>query len=392
MIDLPFLEFLPESVRETVIRVAVALLALLLIWLLRRLFAWVILKPVRAFALHRSAATVDDFINDILNIPLNLILLGLGLMIAGAIIMVDGETNAFIQHLSRTFFLLALFVALYNAVGLVVKSSMRLQDLTGIYLDEQLIPFVKTALRGVIIVLAVVTVLQEWNYDVNGLVAGLGLGGLAISLAAKDTIENLFAFTTIISDRPFVEGEYIKTPAVEGTIERVGARTTRIRQSDQAYVTVPNALIAKSPITNWSRLTRRRMDFTLGINYGASSQQLRQLVVDIREMLLSRELVVADSIVVHFVNFGENALEIRIIAAILQANWGAFTAEREAINFLIMDIIEAAGLQIAMTNQVIQVEGLAPRLYHDEPEPTAQQAVDSVPNRNMPDGTSEREA
>lgn len=357
MIDLPILEFLPEGIRETMIRIFVALLALVLIWLLRRLFAWLVLKPVRAFALHRSATTLDDFITDVLNIPLNLILLGLGVLIAGAIVLVDVETNAFIQHLSRTFFLLALFVTGYNAVGLVVKSSMRLQDLTGIYLDEQLIPFVKTALRGVIITLGVVTVLQEWNYDVNGLVAGLGLGGLAISLAAKDTVENLFAFTTIISDRPFVEGEYIKTPAVEGTIEQVGARTTRIRQTDQAYVTVPNALIAKSPITNWSRLTRRRMDFTLGIEYGASSQQVRQLVADIREMLLTRELVVADSVVVHFVNFGENALEIRVIAAILQSNWGAFTAEREAINFQIMDIVEAAGLEIAMKNQVIQVQG-----------------------------------
>lgn len=391
MIDLPFLEFLPQSVRETIIRVIVALLALLLIWLLRRLFAWVILKPIQAFALHRNAATIDDFMKDILNIPLNLILLGLGVMIAGAIITVDGETNTFIQHLSRTFFLLALFVAAYNAVGLVVKSSMRLQDLTGIYLDEQLIPFVKTALRGVIITLAVVTLLQEWNYDVNGLVAGLGLGGLAISLAAKDTVENLFAFTTIISDRPFVEGEYIKTPAVEGTIERVGARTTRIRQSDQAYVTVPNALIAKSAITNWSRLTRRRMDFTLGISYGATSQQLRHLVADLRAMLLSRELVVADSVVVHFVNFGETALEIRIIAAILQSNWGAFTAEREAINFLIMDIIEAANLQVAMTNQIIQVEGLPLHPHHDNPQPTVA-PVDSEPNRNMPDGTSERES
>jgi MscS family membrane protein len=87
---------------------------------------------------------------------------------------------------------------------------------------------------------------------VSGLGAGLGLGGLAFSLAAQDTVSNLFAFTTIVSDRPFVVGEYIKTPLVEGTVEAVGVRNVRVRQTDQAYVTVPNSKLTSAPIINWA--------------------------------------------------------------------------------------------------------------------------------------------
>src|SRR3982751_4471798 len=131
-----------------------------------------------------------------------------------------------------------------------------------------------SATKTILMALALVIIIQEWGYDVSGLVAGLGLGGLAFSLAAKDTVENLFGFTTIVSDQPFVVGEFIKSNDIEGTVEHVGIRSTRIRQQDQSYVIVPNSKLASAPILNWSRLNKRWYNTTLRVSYNATRQDI----------------------------------------------------------------------------------------------------------------------
>ena len=212
----------------------------------------------------------------------------------------------------------------------------------------------------------IIVVLQEWRYDVNGLVAGLGLSGLAFSLAAKDTVSNLFAFTTIVSDRPFVVGEFIKTPDVEGIVEEVGSRNIRVRQLDQAYVTVPNATIAAAPILNWSRLAKRRISFSLGITYAAKSDDIRKLLDNLREMLKACELVDEESVVVYFTDFGDSALKILIVCMVLEPDWSAFTAEREQINLAIMDTVESMGLSFAFPSQSLYIENLPPLPAFDQ--------------------------
>jgi MscS family membrane protein len=210
----------------------------------------------------------------------------------------------------------------------------------------------------VLVAFAAVIIIDEWGYDVNGLVAGLGIGGLAIALAAQDTLANLFGFTTIVGDSPFVEDEYIVTPDVEGVVESVGLRSTRIRQLDQAIVTIPNSKLSGSAITNWSRLYKRRINFVLGITYDATSHQMDELLKLLREMLTRREKVDPDSVVVYFINFGDSALEILVRCYVFESDWGRFTAEREAVNLAVMDIVESLGLSIAFPSQSIYVENI----------------------------------
>src|SRR5262249_8920002 len=151
---------------------------------------------------------------------------------------------------------------------------------------------------------------QEWGYDVTGLIAGLGLGGLAISLAAQDTLSNIFGFAAIVSDRPFVVGEYVKTKDVEGSVERVGLRSTRVRQIDQAVVAVPNSMLASSAILNWSRLSKRKLEVTLGVTYKTRPDQMEALLASLREMLKAHDKVDPNSVVVYFIGFGQSALNI----------------------------------------------------------------------------------
>lgn len=400
MVEIEFLQTLPTGVRETVIRVALALLALLIIWLLRRLLGNLILLPFRRLVVERTRTQIDDMVLTAAETPVRLLIVAVGIAIAGQILSSDGETVAFIANLSRTFVILAFFFLIYNTVDLIVASSLRLRHITGIPLDEQLVPFMRVGIKVVLIAIAIVVLLQEWAYDVSGLVAGLGLGGLAFSLAAQDTVANLFAFTTIVSDRPFVVGEYIKTPDVEGTVEHVGVRNVRIRQVDQAYVTVPNNKLASAPITNWTRLEKRRINFKLGMTYDTTSDQMRVLVHRIREMLKTHEKIDPESVVVHFNEFGDSSLNIVIVAMVFEPKWGPFQGVREEINLNILDIVAEMGLSIAFPSRTLYLEhGALPGNRLSGGESKALESEDDRPdtlplsevNRSIDAGTSETE-
>jgi MscS family membrane protein len=267
--------------------------------------------------------------------------------------------DLFVQRLVRTFFIIGVVLGIYRAVEVIAFSRRQLQNVTGLVIEEELLPFVRTGLRLVIIALGLVIVVQEWGYDVSGLIAGLGLGGLAFSLAAQDTIANLFGFTAVVGDRPFVEGEVIKIPEAEGRVERVGLRSTRVRQVDQSLVTVPNSKMATAAIINWSRLSKRRYINKIGISYRSNSRQIRELVSSIRSMLVDRPNLETDSIQVFFSAFGQNALEIEVIALIKLPDYVQFAAERENINLAIMEIIENLGLHIAEPRLASSPEALA---------------------------------
>ena len=360
MIEIEFLNRLNPEVRNLLLRILLAALALLLIWLLRKLISAVILLPLRRLVVERTETKRDDLLIDLLENPVRMLIIALGITIAGEILTADVGTTLFFSNLSRTFVILAVFVGLYSAVDLIIESSMRLKYVTGISLDEQLLPFIRAAFKVVIIAIAIIIILQEWNYDVSGLIAGLGLGGLAFSLAAQDTVANLFAFTTIISDSPLRVGEYIKTPDVEGVVEQVGMRNARIRQLDQGYVTVPNSKLTSGPILNWSRLSKRWINFTLGVSYNTSSGEMRTLLERIRELLLAHERVDPDSVVVLFTDFGDSALNILIRCYLYEPDWVKFHEYKQDINLQIMDIVAEMGLSIAFPSQSLYIENLPP--------------------------------
>jgi MscS family membrane protein len=260
---------------------------------------------------------------------------------------VDPSLNLFIVRLARSLVIVAIFLALARLIDLLAPSSNRLFAITGMAIQERLLPFYRTAFKLIAGAIALVIIIQEWGYDVTGLIAGLGLGGLAVSLAARDTIENLFGFSAIVGDSPFIVGEVIKTGDIEGTVERVGIRSTRIRQLDQSLVTIPNSKLVGAPVLNWSRLSRRWVNFTLRIPRTISHSQMEHLLEQLRLLLKEREHVDADSVLVRFVNFGETALEVLVRAYITLPEWGDFTAEKEAINLDILKLLEELNIVLA---------------------------------------------
>lgn len=347
---------LNPDLRSTLLRVGLAILALFLIWVLRRLLAAIVIAPLRYIA-RRTNAQWDDVLFDTIMLPARLLIIAAALAVGAQILLVDSVTFDFVQHIIRTLIIIALLVALFRAVDALAPSSNRLFRITGLSITERLLPFVRTAIKLLLIAIALVIVIQEWGYDVTGLVAGLGLGGLAFSLAAKDTVENLFGFTTIVGDQPLVVGEFIKTADVEGIVEHVGIRSTRIRKLDQSLVTVPNSTLASAPVQNWSRLSKRWIDLKLVIAYDASRAQIETFLEQVRAMLNARQQVEPGSVFVRLVNFGEMGMEVIVRCYILQADWERYSAEKESINLELLRIIEEHNLHLAMRSVFVDNDG-----------------------------------
>lgn len=354
--NLPILEALPEDIRNVVWHILLGLVIFLIIVLVRRIVLRIFMLPLRAFT-RRTRIRYDDQLLDFLETPINFGIIALGLMIGVSVAELSAGLVNFFSHLARSLIIVGFTLSLVRLASQISFGKGQLGDLIGIKIDDKLLPFLRTGLRIVILAISAIILLQEWGYDASGVIAGLGIGGLAIALAAKDTVENLFGFSSIITDKPFSVGEFIVTPAATGIVEHVGIRSTRIRQLDQALVIVPNSKLAASKILNWSHAEKRRLDITLGISYEARSTDLRQLMARLRQSLEETEDVDTGSIIVHFVNFGASTLDVRIICIILHAGWGDFTRVAEGIRLAMMDIVEELGLEIALPSRTVYLTG-----------------------------------
>jgi MscS family membrane protein len=341
------------DLQELGLRLGAAALALILIWIVRRIIARSLLPRLTKIA-GQSDSTIDDILLDAVKTPFRLAMIAVSIYAAVAIMSPSG-VSTFVDQLVQSLLVTGLFLVFYSTIGVVMKSRVILSNITGIKIDDQLVPFIRTGLQVLVVALGAITVLQIWT-DVGSLIAGLGIGGLAFALAAEDTVANLFGFTTIVGDQPLRVGEFIKTPDVSGIVEHVGFRSTRIRQLDQAVVTIPNSALASSVVTNWSRLSKRRLNMTIGVTYDTTSEQMRTLVERLKELLKAREQVDEESVMVLFNNFGGSSLDVQLICYIHIADWYEFNQEQEAIMLQVMELVEELGLGFAFPSQSIYIE------------------------------------
>lgn len=202
-------------------------------------------------------------------------------------------------------------------------------------------------------------ILQVWGINVTALIASLGLGGLAFALAAKDTASNLFASFALLADKSIRIGEWIKVNGVEGTVEDIGMRTTKIRSFQKSLITVPNQIIANNPIENFSRRGIRRIKMRIGLTYSTTTEQVQKIVEEIKYMLHSHEGISnQDTLLVNFESFGDSALNIFIYTFTSTANWDKYLDIREDVHFKIMEIVEKNQASFAFPSQSIYEEQL----------------------------------
>lgn len=351
---IPYLKDLSPEQQFLVLLILAPVLIILASFILRFIIMRIVLAPVRGFV-SNTATTLDDKAFELLERPIRIFVFGLAIQLISTIFDFTGDIDAIAENVARAFYLIGVVFFVYQLVDVLGISSNSLNRLTGLQVEERLLPFLRVVVKLIIAVVGLLAIVNVFGYDGSGLIASFGIVGLAFSLAAQDTAANIFGFTAIVSDNPFNVGEVIQTGDIQGTVEKVGVRATRIRRVDQSLVTVPNSKLSGTPLINLSRLSKRRIDFTFGLTYDTRSEQMKRFLEAVREMLLSRENVESKSVVVRFLDFGESSLRVRVIAFILLTDWAEFTLEQEAINLSIMEIAESIGLHLFDTHTTVHV-------------------------------------
>ncbi|MBK1878471.1 mechanosensitive ion channel family protein [Pelagicoccus mobilis] len=229
------------------------------------------------------------------------------------------------------------------------------------------IPLIKKTARIFLIVVAVVLVVQNLGYSVGSLLAGMGIGGLALALAAQESLANFFGSVSIVADRPFKVGDWIQVGSkVDGDVEEIGLRSTKVRTWSKSLMTIPNKVLANEIIENWSRMPKRRVKQYIGVNYSTSPENMEGLVEDIKKLLREDEGVNQDFILVNFTDFGESALQILVYYFTSTTAWLPHMDIRQRVNLKIMKAVEARGSSIAFPTRTLHIEGGLPQLSGDE--------------------------
>ncbi len=245
-------------------------------------------------------------------------------------------------------------------IGTIAWSVMRVTDYIGYvfqtrtrrlkHIDPQMVLFIKDLGKIAIILISFFIILRNvFHEDAAGVIAGLGIGGLAIALAAQETIANLIGSIIIFSDKPFTVGDLVETPELKGVVENVGFRSTRIRTMDKTLLSVPNKKLVDSALNNLSRAEIRRVRFTLCLTYDSSANQIKSIINRINQELESNDRIEKNYLVT-FAELQNNYLGIDVIYFANSDDFEILAAVKEEMNYKIIDIVHESGAKFVAQN------------------------------------------
>ena len=316
----------------------------------------IILKNLQRLT-AKTKTKIDDKLLDIIEPPLKFSVLVLGFYLAEQWINIEGF-QVIATSILKTLIVFTIFWTLYRTINEFSYIFTKFSSKFGKNLSDDISNFLIKFLKVIIIIIGAMTILDGWGINVGAFVASLGLIGMAFALAAKDTAANLFGSLVIFTDKPFKKGDWILTPDVEGTIERIGIRSTRVRTFAQALVSVPNAVIANSAITNWSQMSKRRIKMRLGLTYSTNTTQMENILKELREMLKNHPDVHQSTIMVYFDKFEDSSLSLFCYFFSNTTKWEEYLSVRENVNLKMMKIVEQNGASFAFPSQSIYVESM----------------------------------
>jgi len=238
------------------------------------------------------------------------------------------------------------FVAYFSARAAQSHSTM----------DDQLVPFIAKTLKIFLVLTGVLVVAQNMGYSISGLIASLGIGGIAVAMAAKDTIANIFGSVMILVDRPFSIGDWIKTKEFEGVVEEIGFRSTRIRTFAKTVVNVPNSMLANMVIDNIDARPKRRVKMRIGITYDTTPDQMQKAIAGIEKILKYHIGVDQDFSLVKFDEFEDSSLSIFLYYFTKTTHWEEYLQVRQEVNMEIMELLESLKLEFAFPSRTVYLQ------------------------------------
>ena len=322
------------------------LLLILATYLVAWLLAALVVRIGRSIVTRARTATDGEVLTAALG-PLRLII-GVIVFYAGSdVLALPLRLQTFISATTK---IIAIVTATWLTLRLIDLLAVRIADRLashGRSTAAAILPLGRRTAKATFTVVVVLALLQNIGFNVPGLLAGFGVGGLAVALAAQETVKNFFGGVTLIADQPVRVGDFCRFGDKMGIVEDISIWSTRVRTLDRTVVSVPNGQFASMPLENFARRDRIWLHTTIGLQYGIEPQQLRALLTELKNMLSAHPKVHRDSARARFAGFGGPSLQVEISAYVMTASLTEFYAVREGILLQIMDLVKAGGGQIA---------------------------------------------
>ncbi|MEX2209050.1 MAG: mechanosensitive ion channel domain-containing protein [Myxococcota bacterium] len=332
-------------------------LGLLLLVVLSSATAWLLVQACVSIVYRFAGASslADDGYLRASRGPL-LLLVGIGLFVTGtAMLALAVPVRDFIGGIARTLTIAAvawLLARLVSAAGRRVEARLREQ---GRMAAIALVPLGRRTVTLVLVGITLIAALQNLGVNVTGIVAGLGVGGLAVALAAQKTVENLFGGLTLVVDQPVRVGDFCRFGEKLGTVEEIGLRSTRIRTLDRTLVSVPNAEFSSLQLESFTARDRIRFVHTIGLRYETSPDRVREVLEALRAVLRSHPRVHPDPARVRFVGFGAYSLDLEIFAYLTTSDYNEYLELAEGLLLQIAETVLANGAEFAFPSQTVYV-------------------------------------
>lgn len=266
-----------------------------------------------------------------------------------------------VRSLCGTIGWLCVFGACLKAVNVVKPFFLEVLGNKGVIANDALTNILAGIFRILAGVFCIGMISKVWDFDIVGFMASVSIVSVAVAYAGKDALANVFGGLIIIVDKSFLIGDWISVNGVEGIVEKISFRCTYVRTFPQELIVVPNNLLINTPITNYSKRGKRRIDMTIGLTYSTSKEQMETFTSAVREYLLSNEKIMHDDIRVNFMKYNDSSLDVDIICYTTENYISApeYLGVVNEINLTLMDIIEQCGVSCAFPTRSIYMENVS---------------------------------
>lgn len=249
-------------------------------------------------------------------------------------------------------------VLLYFMVDVLSQVLERKAEQTVSNLDDQLVPLFRKSLKAFVIIIGGVFVLQSLQFNVTALLAGISIGGLALALAAQDMLKNFFGSIMIFVDRPFQIGDWIISDKIDGSVEEVGFRSTRVRTFADSVVSVPNGKLADAAVDNFGHRRMRRYKTVLSVTYSTPPKLIEEFVEGLKNIIDTHPKTVKGNYHVYLTDFSSSSLDILFYVFFNSKDWANELKTKHEINLSILELAEELGVNFAFPTQTIHVDSL----------------------------------
>jgi MscS family membrane protein len=256
----------------------------------------------------------------------------------------------------RSGLVFAFFWGSWRSVGVVIAWTMLRPWAASNPSARNLLAVGSNVFRGTIAGLGILAMLAAIGYPVGTVLAGLGIGGLALAFGAQKTVENVFGSVSLAIDQPFRVGDFVRVEDFVGTVEDIGLRSTRFRTLDRTVVSIPNGKLADQRLESLQLRDRMRLATTLGVTYSTTRSQMQAVLAGLEAALRAHPKIWPDAVVVKFKEFGASSLDIEVMAWFQVPTWGDFQVCREEILLEFMRVVEENGAEFAVPTRTLLVE------------------------------------